>query len=547
LAENTCDFLVIGSGGAGLSFALRAAEKGQVMLLTKKERVDSNTNYAQGGIAAVFGPDDSFESHIEDTIKAGTGLCYGPAVELVVREGPGQIRDLEKWGVEFSHQDREGNPFDLGREGGHSRSRIVHVLDRTGMMVENALLERVRNHPRITVLDNHMAVELITEHHLDSGNQSSSQPIHCWGAYALDGKTGKVTAYRSRITLLASGGAGRIYLHSTNPEIATGDGIAMAYRAGAKVANLEFMQFHPTTLYHEKGDSFLISEAVRGFGGILRTGDGEAFMKAYHPQADLAPRDVVARAIDAEMKKRGDACVYLDVTHFPADKVRKRFPQISEKLLSLGIDMTRERIPVVPAAHYMCGGVVTDLEGRSSLEGLYVTGEAACNGVHGANRLASNSLLEAMVYSRQAYLSAARYLESQSIEVPEIPPWDDRGTFNQEEWVLISHDKREIQRLMWDYVGIVRSDRRLERASQRINLIARQIEEFYKITKITPPLLELRNLSCVASLIIRAAIFRKESRGLHYTTDYPERNDKNWLGNTVICRDSIRLEPLSRT
>lgn len=539
------DFLVIGSGVAGLSFALRVAEFGTVTILTKKERVESNTNYAQGGIAAVFGPDDSFDLHIQDTLTAGVGLCRLDAVETIVKQGPERIRDLEKWGVAFTHRDEKGTPFDLGREGGHSKNRIVHVKDRTGMVMEDALLERVKNHSNIQILDNHVAVELITEHHLKGKEKKGEETIHCWGVYAQDGKTGGVEKYVSKVTLLASGGTGRVYQHSTNPSIATGDGIAMAFRAGAEIANLEFMQFHPTALYHLDGESFLISEAVRGFGGVLRTKDGNAFMKKYHPQADLAPRDVVARAIDSEMKQKGEDCVFLDVTLFNAEEVRDRFPQIDERLKSLKIDMTKEWIPVVPAAHYMCGGVLTDLDGRSTIEGLYVTGEAACTGVHGANRLASNSLLEALVFSEKASATAIRYIEKKETSVPDVPVWNDEGTFDHEEWVLISHDQREVQRLMWDYVGIVRSDERLRRAERRIGLIADEVEAFYKKTTVTPGLLELRNLSCAASLIIRSALFRKESRGLHYTTDYPEKDDKNWRGYTVLYGDGISLRPLA--
>jgi len=538
------DFLVIGSGAAGLSFALRAAQSGTVMVVTKKERADSNTNYAQGGIAAVFDPGDSFETHINDTLVAGVGLCNKKAVELIVREGPERIYDLQRWGVKFT-SGSGGSNFDLGREGGHSKNRIVHVKDKTGQAVEQALLEKVKNHPNIEVFDNHSAVEIITEHHIEKSGKKKPGRIHCWGAYVLDGISGRVEEYISNVTLLATGGTGQVYQHTTNPSIATGDGIAMAYRAGAAIANLEFMQFHPTSLYHPDGDSFLISEAVRGFGGILITSDGKPFMKKYHPQADLAPRDVVARAIDSEMKKRGEPCVYLDVTHLDGEKLRNRFPQINEKLLSLKIDMTQEPIPVVPAAHYMCGGVMTDLSGRSTIEGLYVTGEAACTGVHGANRLASNSLLEALVFSYHAYLSAKLYINEKKISIPDVPRWNDEGTYNHEEWILISHDKREIQRLMWDYVGIVRSDERLIRAGKRINLVADQIEQFYKKTRVTPALLELRNLSYIASLIIRSALFRKESRGLHYTTDYPKRDDKNWKGNSVIQGTEISLKQFS--
>jgi len=538
------DFLVVGSGAAGLSFALRVAEAGKVIVLTKKERAESNTNYAQGGIASVFGKDDSFESHIEDTLTAGVGLCYPDAVELVVREGPDRIRDLEKWGVVFSHASKKDGTLDLGREGGHSKNRIVHAKDRTGRAVEKALLEKVKNHPNITVFEDHVAVEIITEHHLPSNGKIPDNEVHCWGIYSLNCMTGQVETYLSRVTLLATGGAGRVYLHTTNPSIATGDGVAMAYRAGALIANMEFMQFHPTTLFHPEGDSFLISEAVRGFGGILKTRDKKSFMQAYHPQADLAPRDVVARAIDAEMKKRGEECVYLDVTPFDAATVQKRFPHINENLLKLRIDMTKRPIPVVPAAHYMCGGILTDLVGRSTIRGLYVTGESACTGVHGANRLASNSLLEALVFSEKAADSAIQYFKQHEDTLPPLPSWNDEGTFDQEEWVLISHDHREIRRLMWDYVGIVRSNERLQRAGKRIALILEQIEDFYKRTTVTAPLLEIRNLACVASLIIRSALFRKESRGLHFTTDYPERDDSKWLRNTVICKDLTFLRPL---
>lgn len=538
------DYLVVGSGIAGLSFALRAAETGTVLILTKKERADSNTNHAQGGIASVMDRSDSFDLHIRDTLESGVGLNRPEAVALIVREGPRSVSELEQWGVSFTRDGTGG--FDLGREGGHSKNRIVHARDSTGRAVEEALLERVRSHPNIRVLEDHVAVEIITEHHLSRRRRRAGERAHCWGVYALDMKAGTVAAYRARATLISTGGVGRVYLHTTNPAIATGDGIAMAFRAGAPVAGLEFMQFHPTALFHPDGDSFLISEAVRGFGGILRTRAGEPFMKRVHPMADLAPRDIVARAIDAEMKKSGDECVFLDVTHLDAEQVRSHFPAIHAKLLSLNIDMTAEPIPVVPAAHYMCGGVLTDLDGRSAIRGLYVTGEAACTGVHGANRLASNSLLEALVYSRRAFLHAADYIRSVPDALPEIPAWNDEGTFDQEEWVLISHDQREIQRLMGDYVGIVRSDERLERAHRRIALIADEIEAFYKKTKITASLLELRNISCLALLIIRCALFRKESRGLHYNTDYPDRDDIRWLGDSVIEDNRTYFRPLSQ-
>lgn len=537
------DFLVLGSGIAGLSFAIRAAEIGKVIILTKKEKAESNTNYAQGGIATVLDPNDTFDAHIQDTLTAGVGLNRRESVELIVREGPQTVKELEHWGVSFTRT--PSGTLDLAREGGHSFFRIVHVEDRTGSAIEHALLERVRKHPNIQIFENYICIELITEHHLHI-KQKTKGKIHCWGVYALDGQKAKVHTFLAPVVLLATGGTGRVYLHTTNPSIATGDGIAMAFRAGAMIANMEFMQFHPTTLYHPDDDSFLISEAVRGFGGILRTRNGEAFMKKYHPMGDLAPRDIVARAIDAELKRSGEECVYLDVTHLDPEKVRKRFPHIYHRLLELNLDMTREWIPVVPSAHYMCGGVLTDLWGRTTIEGLYASGEVACTGVHGANRLASNSLLEAVVFSKRAFENAKVYFEkNRKNPLPEVPPWDDKGTFNQEEWVLISHDQREIQRLMWDYVGIVRSDERLDRAERRIALIANDIEAFYKKTKVTPLLLELRNIASVAHLIIRCAQFRKESRGLHYTTDYPDRDDTHWLGDTVIQQHRTFFWPLS--
>lgn len=541
------DFLVIGSGIAGLSFALRVAEFGSVIIVTKKERADTNTNRAQGGIATVWSDDDSFDLHTQDTLKAGVGLCDIEAVKQIVSEGPKSIQALLDWGVDFTESESDPKQLDLGREGGHTRNRILHVKDKTGMALEQALLESVRENPRIQLFENQAAIELITEHHVPGIQEDIQQGLHCWGVYTVDGTTGDIHMYLAHLTLLSSGGAGRTYLHTTNPAIATGDGVAMAFRAGAAIANLEFFQFHPTSLYHPDGESFLISEAVRGFGGILRTADGKAFMADYHEMADLAPRDVVARAIDAEMKRSGEPCVFLDVRHIEADRVRDHFPAINEKLLSLKIDMTREPVPVVPAAHYLCGGVCTDLNGRSTLGNLYVTGETAFTGVHGANRLASNSLLEALVFSLKAAGDARTQLDrirSDEIAIPEVLQWDDAGTFDQEEWILISHDLHEIQRLMWDYVGIVRSDVRLKRAHRRVGVIAREVEAFFKKTSVTPALLELRNISCLASLIIRSALFRKESRGLHFTTDYPERDDTKWLGNTVIWGNRIFFSSL---
>ena len=531
-----CDFLVIGSGIAGLTFALKVAQEGTVHIITKKAKAESNTNYAQGGIAAVWDPEDSFEQHIQDTLAAGAGLCHPDAVELIVRNGPERVNELMKWGVKFSTT--PNGRLDLGREGGHRRNRIIHATDLTGREVEQALLNSVKENKNIRIFENHMAVELITEHHLQNKQtRPKQQPIHCWGAYVLDVEADQVKTFLSRTVLLATGGCGHVYLHTTNPSIATGDGIAMAYRAGAWVGNLEFMQFHPTTLFYPGANSFLISEAVRGFGGILRNSEGEAFMANYHPMKDLASRDIVARAIDAELKRSGADCVYLDVTHLDPNEVKSHFPHIYEKCLELGLDITAQPIPVVPAAHYMCGGVVTNLRARTSICGLYAAGEVAFTGVHGANRLASNSLLEALVFGNIAAKDAKNYRRNVDVPRNQIPSWSTEGTFNAEEWVLVAHDRGEIQTLMWDYVGIVRSNLRLQRAERRVRLVAEEIEDFYKRTKITEGLLELRNLSCVAQLMIAASRFRRESRGLHYNTDYPEPDDRYWKHDTFIHRD----------
>jgi len=544
------DFLVIGSGIAGLSYALKVAEFGTVAIITKKERAESNTNYAQGGIAAAVAPDDSFELHIADTLNTGAGLCHRDAVEVLVREGPSRVRDLMDLGAKFTMR---GDQLDLGREGGHSRNRIVHSLDLTGREVERALLERVSHHPNITIYEHHVAIDLITEHHVLGLQKQLSTEIHCWGAYALDTHSNIVKKFLAKVTMLCTGGLGQVYRHTTNPGIATGDGVAMAYRAGAKIANMEFVQFHPTTLYRPDSrtdeSAFLISEAVRGFGGILRTKDGNTFMEKYDERGSLASRDIVARAIDTELKRRGDDCVYLDVTHLNAEKLKDRFPYIYQRCLEYKIDLTKEPIPVVPAAHYACGGIATDLQGRSSIIGLYAAGEVSMTGVHGANRLASNSLLEGLVFSDRAAKDSIAFIKDNDFTFPEIPPWDDSGTFNAEEWVLISHNKHEIQDLMWDYVGIVRSALRLERAQRRIDLIRREVEEFYKKTKVTEGLLELRNLCIVAYLIIRSALARRESRGLHYMTDFPNRDDEHWLGDTVMQKEGeeeiVGIEPVT--
>ena len=534
------DFLIIGSGIAGLSLALKLSEHGSVSIITKKEKAESNTNYAQGGIAAVFSPEDSFDIHVKDTLKAGDGLCHEDAVDMLVRQGPRRVQELVEWGANFTKKKDSNSAYLLGREGGHTRNRIVHAKDLTGKEVENALLSAIKSHPQITIYEKHFAIELITEHHLI--NSIESDRIHCWGSYVLNVPSGEIITFLSRATILATGGSGQTYLHTTNPTIATGDGIAMSLRAGALIANMEFMQFHPTTLYHPEAESFLISEAVRGFGAELKTKDGKPFMDNYHEMGSLAPRDIVARAIDAEMKKRGEDCVYLDATHLDGKEFVNSFPTIYEKVLSFNLDFTRQPVPVVPAAHYTCGGVVTDLNGRTSISNLYASGEVTCTGVHGANRLASNSLLEAVVFSHEIYLdiiNSPKYASSP--DFPAIPDWSDEGTFNQEEWILISHDKEEVQSIMWDYVGIVRSDLRLKRARRRVNLIYKEVEKYYKKTKISEGLLELRNLVLNAKLIIASALHRRESRGLHYTTDYPQKDDVNWLKDTIISQHRGKL------
>jgi L-aspartate oxidase len=530
--KTSCDFLVIGSGISGLTFAIRAAQAGSVIMITKKTDRESNTNYAQGGIACVLDPKDSFEKHFADTIAAGAGLCNEDAVRILVREGPRRIEELIRWGTHFSTSRKSRTPYhlDLGREGGHSMNRIVHARDHTGHIVEDALLRRLGKMGNVVMYENHCAVELITNHHLlEKGDKN-----RCYGAYVLDTIKRDIFSVRSKITCLSTGGCGRVYLHTTNPEIATGDGIAMAYRAGAAVENMEFIQFHPTTLYHERGDSFLISEALRGFGAILKDSRGKEFMNDYHPMKSLAPRDIVARAIDKEMKQSGDPCVYLDVRHISARRTKEHFPHIYGRCLEYGIDITKDLIPVVPSAHYTCGGIRVDTEGRSTLQNLYACGEASCTGIHGANRLASNSLLEALVFSSRAADHAVDRLRRIAyIGHRDVPEWDDSGTIDNEEWVLLSHNKMEIQTVMWDYVGIVRSNLRLERALRRISFLEKEIENFYKRTKITPRLLELRNIVTAAKLIVLCALRRHESRGLHYTTDYPSQNNRFWKRNTV--------------
>jgi len=531
MSTEESDFLVIGSGIAGLLAAIELAHHGTVNIITKKERSDSNTNYAQGGIAVPIGEGDSVDLHIRDTLNAGCGLCHPEVVDFVIRHGEACLDKLIRMGVSFSSHTADDYNLDLGREGGHSVRRIVHARDSTGREIESKLLDKARSMDTVRFFENHLAVDLVLE---SKRTGRPVKPDRCWGAYALDVVSREIQAYLAKATLLTTGGAGKVYLYTSNPDIATGDGIAMAYRAGARVANLEFVQFHPTCLYDPKAKSFLISEAVRGEGAVLRTINGEAFMKRYHKKADLAPRDAVARAADFEMKKRGDKHVLLDATPIGESVIKRRFPNIFETCLSYGIDMTKEPIPVVPAAHYMCGGVVTDLKARTAIRGLLCAGETACTGLHGANRLASNSLLEALVFANLAAETAGAALADFEGSLPPAKPWRDEGTAEVKEAVFFDHDWDQVRRLMWDYVGIVRSDQRLAIASKRIRLLREQVEGYYWKYKLTRDLIELRNIALVGELIVRSAMLRRESRGLHYNTDCPEKDDINWQRDTVI-------------
>jgi L-aspartate oxidase len=525
----TCDYLVIGSGIAGLTFALEAARFGRVAIVTKRTLEDSNTTWAQGGVAAVWSDEDSVEAHVADTLAAGCGLSNETVVRTVVSEGPERIRELIALGVPFSRK-LDGQDYDLGLEGGHSRRRVLHVADRTGAEIIAALARAVRASPAILVFENHHAIDLLVDEKFGLA-QGRAQ---CWGAYVLDAVSGEIVTITSRVTLLATGGAGKVYLYTSNPDIASGDGLAMAFRAGCRVADLEFMQFHPTCLYHPKAKSFLVTEAMRGEGAVLKRPDGTPFMELYDPRRELAPRDIVARAIDQEMKRNGFDNVLLDVTSLGPSFIRERFPHIHERCLSFGIDITREPIPVVPAAHYMCGGVVTDIDGRTAVERLYAAGEVAMTGMHGANRLASNSLLEGLVFAHRAAQHARSLFAGDGESPPPFPPWQSGHAVDIDESVVIAHNWDEIRRLMWNYVGIARSDRRMRRAAARIVMLREEIREYYWDFKVTGDLLELRNIALVAELIIRCARTRRESRGLHFNVDCPERDDALWGRHTVI-------------
>jgi L-aspartate oxidase len=533
-----CDYLVLGSGIAGLMSALHLARHGRVLVVTKKGRAESNTNYAQGGIACVMYSEDSFAEHVKDTMEAGAGLCDENVVREIVRNGPERIAELERFGLRFAGEaGKDGRVYDLGREGGHSQRRVLHAGDITGQAVEKVLLAQAQGDPAITMMDHCMVIDLITTGWL-AGREAERPALRldenrCVGVYALDEKTSGIFAIRASATVLATGGGGKVYLYTSNPDIATGDGVAMAWRAGLPIKNMEFIQFHPTILHHPKAKSFLISEAVRGEGANLVDAEGRPFMDAYDPRGALAPRDIVARAIDREMKLSGAPCMYLDIRHHSADFLINRFPNIYARCLSLGIDMAKDLVPVVPAAHYFCGGVEATVDGRTAMPGLFACGEVACTGLHGANRLASNSLLEALVCAAKMgeYLGP---LERRDMRAVAIPGWEYGAAVPSDESIVLEHNWNEVRTCMWDYVGIVRSDKRLERAARRISNLREEIRQYYLDYLITPDILELRNIADVGELIIRSAQLRNESRGLHYTIDCPERNDATERHDTVI-------------
>ena len=534
------DFIVIGSGVAGLTFALKVCKFGSVGIITKDALEESATKYAQGGIASVMAEDDSFELHVKDTMETGRGLCHEDFVRIACREGPARIRELIDLGAKF---DRIlGAGFDLGKEGGHSKRRILHANDLTGWEIERTLIAAVHAQENIEIFEHHMAIDLITKARLSNDIKPGSEQDEVLGLYVLNHQTQRVETMVGGVTFMATGGAGKVYLYTSNPDTATGDGVAVAYRAGAQIANMEFFQFHPTCLFHPKAKSFLISETVRGEGGILRLQNGETFMENYHPLGCLAPRDVVARAIDYEMKKSGDDYVLLDATHLEGYRIRERFPNIYKTCMEYGFDMSREPLPVVPAAHYMCGGLVVDVNGQTSIKRLFSSGEVCFSGLHGANRLASNSLLEGLVLSHRAAEKAlALFEDTRDNATYQIPEWDPGSAVDSDESVVVSHNWDEIRRLMWNYVGIVRSTKRLKRAERRIELLLEEIQEYYWNFKITKDTLELRNIAITAQLIIEGALTRKESRGLHYNLDHPDPDDTNWKRDNVSQNTVHRL------
>jgi L-aspartate oxidase len=531
---NYSDVLIIGSGVSGLSFALKVAHFSKVTLITKKRKADSATNLAQGGVAAVLSVEDSIEDHIADTLRSGDGLCNKEIVRIVTTEGPDRVRELVDFGVRFQ-KGKNGDGFDLGMEGGHSARRVAHASDLTGKEIERALLEQIAANPNIEVLENHLAIDLLVESKALGLERNNGD--RCLGAYVLNRQTGEVETRKAAVTVLCTGGCGKVYLYTTNPDIATGDGVAMAYRAGAKVANMEFIQFHPTCFFNREAKNFLISEAVRGEGGILIDRQGRPFMKNYDERGDLATRDAVARGIDAEMKASGADCVFLDISHKPAAFLIERFPNIYKTCKQYGVDLTTQPIPVVPAAHYMCGGVLVDEWGQTSMRNLLAFGETACTGLHGANRLASNSLLEAVVFAhRGAIWLKNNIAEIRKVEILPVDPWRTGGAELLDESILVKHNWDQVRQLMWDYVGIVRKKKRLELMQTRLGWMVKEIKEHFYDYLLTPDLVELRNLAVVADLIVQSASRRKESRGLHYILDYPEKNDQEYNRDTILQR-----------
>ncbi len=526
------EVLIIGGGAAGLSLALRLAPHAHIAVIAKSRENASSTYHAQGGISAVLRKEDSFESHIADTLNAGAGLCDEAAVRFTIEHGPENIQWLADLGVPFTtDQHKNGSKhYHLTREGGHSHRRVIHAADATGKALETTLINHARHENNIDIYENHIAVDLITGHKLGLDHN------RCIGAYVLNKKTGKVDTFQARFVVLASGGASKVYLYTSNPDGSTGDGIAMGWRAGCQVANMEFMQFHPTCLYHPEAKSFLLTEALRGEGGLLKLPNGKRFMDKFDERAELAPRDIVARAIDHEMKRLGAECMYLDISHKPAAFIRSHFPTIYAKCLEYGIDITQQPVPVVPAAHYTCGGIMTDLNGRTTIDHLYAIGETACTGLHGANRMASNSLLECLVFAQSASNDIIQQL-GDTYHWDKIKHWDESRVTDSDEEVVVSHNWDELRRFMWDYVGIVRTDKRLQRAKRRVDLLLSEIDEYYGNFRITNDLIELRNLAMVADLIIRCAMQRKESRGLHYTLDYPDIDDSKAAENTILTPD----------